>query len=207
MKKITMFLMAAAALVGLAGCMAQTTRKSKNVSKDFQPGQFEAIDISGNIDVYYSQGEKISVRAEGDEMLVSSLDIGSDGHTLVIAQKPYRLSFSMLRKSVALYVTSPDLTSVNMTGNGDFKAEGIVDTDELRVQLTGNGDIDFQKVICDKIFLSLTGNGDIEVDDVTAGYANIRLTGNGDVEIAGRVGKLDKEKLGNGDIKTEGLNM
>ncbi|MBO4826391.1 MAG: DUF2807 domain-containing protein [Prevotella sp.] len=205
MKKVTMMLLAAVALVGLTGCVVKTGRKGKVISKQFQLTEFEKINISGNIDVYYSQGERVSVRAEGDERILSSLSLNSDGHTLTISQKPYRLSWSVFRGGVKLYVSSPDLTGVSMSGNGDFEADGLVDTDELHVQLTGNGDIDFKKVICDKIFLNLTGNGDINVDEVTAGAANIQLTGNGDVEIGGRVRKFDMKKMGNGDVDTSRL--
>lgn len=205
MKKLSVILMALVALVGLTGCVVRTGKKSKIVSKQFQLREFEKIDIAGNIDVYYTQGDHVSVSAQGDEQLISSLDLNSDGHTLTVAQKPYRLSLSALRKGVAVYITTPDLTGVNMTGNGDFEANELVDTDNLNVTLTGNGDISFKKVVCDKIFLNLTGNGDIDVDDVTAGTANIQLTGNGDVEISGRVGKLEKQKMGNGDITTDHL--
>lgn len=207
MKKLIMFVAAALLVTGLTGCVVKTSTKSKRISKTFAIQEFERINLSGNFDVVYSQGDKVSARAEGDERVVNSLELTCSDGTLNISQKRYSLKPVLFSGSTVLYVTSPDLTGIKMTGNGDFEAPGQVDTDELQVELTGNGDIDFERVICDKIFLTLTGNGDIDVKDVTAGAANIQLTGNGDVTVGGRVGKFDMKKMGNGDVDTSNLKM
>ncbi len=188
------------------GCVVRTgTDRSKHITRNVRVAEFERINIAGNFDVEYVQGDSISVLVEGKERLLNATDIRVEEGTLFIKMKP--LSVSGFRGSVNVVVTSPDLIAVNMTGNGDFTADGHVDTDHLTLSLTGNGDIDFNDLICDRLDLQLTGNGDITVEGLTCGYVNMLLTGNGDITVAGDARKMDMRKTGNGDINMEKLNI
>ena len=188
------------------GCVVRTgTDRSKHVTRNVRVAEFERINIAGNFDVEYVQGDSISVLVEGKERLLNATDIRVEEGTLFIKMNP--LSVSGFRGSVKVLVTSPDLIAVNMTGNGDFTADGHVDTDHLTLSLTGNGDIDFNDIICDRLDLQLTGNGDITVEGLTCGYVNMLLTGNGDITVAGDARKMDMRKTGNGDINMEKLNI
>ena len=190
-------------MASCASCTIRTSRtfraedsKSKEVS--LKVPSFERLNISGNFDVFYRQGDKASVRLVGNERQIEMADVRSDGETLRIGVK--KLSLGTFRSYPKIYVTSPDLIEVSLTGNGDFDAEGLVDSDHLSITLTGNGDIDFQDIICDRLDLQLTGNGDIDVKHVVCDVLNLQLTGNGDISVKGRAHKMNRQKAGNGDF-------
>lgn len=190
----------------LTSCVIRTgAHRGKQVTRNLRVSDFERIHITGNFDVVYEQGDSVSVCVEGKERLIEASDIRVEDGTLVVKMKA--LSVMGFRGAVRVIVTTPDLTEVNMTGNGEFVADGHVDTDHLTVSLTGNGDIRFSDLICDRADLQLTGNGDVVVKGLTCGYVNMQLTGNGDITVEGTTRKMDMHKAGNGDINMRQLKI
>ena len=177
----------------LTSCVIRTgAHRGKQVTRNLRVSDFERIHITGNFDVVYEQGDSVSVCVEGKERLIEASDIRVEDGTLVVKMKA--LSVTGFRGDVRVIVTTPDLTEVNMTGNGEFS-------------LTGNGDIRFSDLICDRADLQLTGNGDVVVKGLTCGYVNMQLTGNGDITVEGTTRKMDMHKAGNGDINMRQLKI
>ena len=102
---------------------------------------------------------------------------------------------------VDIYITSPDLTQLEIKGSGDFKAARRVDTDQLTVSINGSGDIDFKDIICDKLVASINGSGDIEFGFVECVNAEASLRGSGDIDFKRlKADKMQFSVKGSGDI-------
>lgn len=193
-----------------------TAAHAEMKEKTIEVKNFEQITITGSAKVIYEQGPTCSVRVKADE---ADLDLGkanSDGTTLNVSMKgnnnvSVKLGFfdfwkgvksgSFSQDKVVFYVTSPDLTAVNLMGSGDFICDKKVDTDHLALTLKGSGDIDFKDIICDKFEVNLAGSGDVDIDRVETLTSNLQLRGSGDIKVAQqRVRQTELNVVGSGDI-------
>jgi hypothetical protein len=216
------------AMLMMASCSRALVRKTETVmvTVKHQVRPFERIRLKGMCDVQFVQSDSLSVKVEGDEKLVPKVKISNEGSTLVITT-PERQNFSFKenRKAPTVYISAPDLISLELIGLGDFAVIGKLDTDTLNVMLRGMGDITMDQVVCDKIDVKLIGMGDYEIKSLTAqrsklllrgmgdmninfensGYADCSLVGMGDITLNGTLRQLTQNKRGTGDIDTSGL--
>jgi hypothetical protein len=103
-----------------------------------------------------------------------------------------------------IYVTSPDLVSVRLSGSGDFTAEQRIDTDQMEVVLRGSGDMRIKDLICDDCHVELIGSGDIDIDRLETKESDVTLVGSGDIVIGlWRVLSTHLSLKGSGDIKVD----
>lgn len=110
---------------------------------------------------------------------------------------------NMSKRSLTVYVTSPDLTSINLRGSGDFSADSNIDTDELIVSISGSGDVDLNNVICDKMIGNMSGSGDFEAKTIDSKSFILSMNGSGDAEFGTvKAGKAVVAVRGSGDVST-----
>lgn len=208
MKKISLLLVLA--FVALSSCEITFNKNdhTKLQSEQRVVKPFEAIDISHAVTVYYQQGTTTSVKVMCDKSEMKDVITESDGKTLVIKIDDMR-GFGFLRNhsTPEIYVTSPDLISVSLSGSGDFISDKIVDTDILNVSLAGSGDIKMKDIICDEVKGSLVGSGDLDLDNVTCKKASLYCTGSGDLDAKINDCKFTNLSLtGSGDVDVNMCN-
>ena len=189
---------------------------------------FEKIEILGSPTVYYTQADSFSVCVKGPKSIVEDIITEVDGSTLKIRNrgKIGIFNFTVVDDDeTAVYVTSPDLIHVQLSGSGDFVSDGRIDTDHASFVLRGSGDIDVADVICDDcevelvgsgdfdinrleakdVSVSLIGSGDIEVNLCNVETTSIALKGSGDIKLAGAVSRFSQHKVGSGNIDSSRL--
>lgn len=204
-------LFAALVLVGVLCSCSDIT----NLRKDDSPkvkvtravGSFAGISINGEADVHYRQGDSVSVVVVGRETTVNNLTTEVHDGKLVIEWKNDKLMNKVINRNVDLYIVSPTLNSIAITGCGDFKSEHRIDADTLSVALRGTGDISLVGIVCENIDVNLIGAGDIEIKNIACQSSNFYLKGTGDIE----VGLIDvpqtkAELRGVGDVKLKMQN-
>lgn len=205
------------ALMSFLNVTAENKQQVERKVKDIKP--FERIEIKGSSEVVYTQGDKLSITVKGPKDMVDLVTITTEDGKLTVAQDSESFSYNRRTTSFGeflgsllkgfheedfcpiVYVTSPDLIEVTLTGSGDFDCKGKLDTDNLNIVLKGSGDIDVEDIICDNIHVMLQGSGDIDIDNVEAISSNYELKGSGDLKITQqRVQKTDISLYGSGDI-------
>lgn len=185
-----------------SGSLRSDKESHKRVSQVLNLGYFSRIESYTSFDVKFVQGKTPSVRVVGAKGLVERLSVQRNGETLVIKSKGNGFSFSFDDDTpLTIYITSPDLTGVKLTGSGDFDVDGPLDTDVLDVALDGSGDIDFNSVVCDHAKIRMSGSGDIDIKDIKAQTVSCEVNGSGDVDLGlNRVGVSTLKVFGSGDI-------
>lgn len=173
----------------------------------------EIIEIKGSTEVVYQQGNKTEVIVRGAKDYVNLIVVENHDNVLTISQKDGVINgasgfFDLLKNGFkdpvipVVYVTSPDIIGVSLTGSGDFVAKEKVDTDNLEITLKGSGDIDFNDIICDNIHANLQGSGDVKINNVIAINADYELKGSGDIAVnQQKVHQTNLNLYGSGDIK------
>ena len=165
---------------------------------------FDKIEVVGSPSVHFFQADAYHVSVEGSEEAVKKIVTTVEDGTLVIRNKGkigiFNVSFGDMG-DVSVHVGSPDLTSVSLSGSGDFVCESDLDTDHMRISLRGSGDVTFGKIICDDCTTELVGSGDVTVKRLDALSSEISLIGSGDMEVSQwNVRDTDISLRGSGDI-------
>ena len=176
------------------------------VKKTFKVAGFEKIALAGSVDVKYVQGDTMSVVAGGSEDMVERLDITSDGTTLRVKQKDSNgIHINIGSKSAVVYVTSPDIVEVTVTGSGDFRSKKHVDTDNMKIKVKGSGDVSFSDIICNSLDVSVYGSGDVELKKVKSATTGLLVKGSGDISVKfDGSGDVESKVYGSGDISLKG---
>ena len=184
---------------------------------------FEEIEINGSPTVYYTQSDHFSVKLKGSESQVKDILTEMDGKTLVIRNKRKFGIFNVQLgddDDVAVYVTSPDITSIRLNGSGDFISHERIDTDNMDMDvsrleaqevsglLIGSGDLDLGLLKVDDTSLSLKGSGDIDADfREGCGSVDCELRGSGDITLKGTVRRFNQHTTGSGSVDIDKLSI
>ncbi|MBC7534822.1 MAG: DUF2807 domain-containing protein [Ferruginibacter sp.] len=140
---------------------------------------FNAIKVSGGIDIYLSQSDKesIAVSASGEKYKANIKTIVEDSILKIYYDGDK--NWSKNRKMMA-YISFVNLTKLDASGASDITVAGTIQTDALRMQLSGASDFK---------------------GDVTVNSLDINLSGASDVMISGKAAILTIESSGASDVK------
>ena len=215
MKKI--FLMSLMALVSMTmmSCMSvnlgdggkdttPTQVATINETTAMQP--FDEVDITGAFKVIYEQKDNYSVRVEASEQAFKEM-------TVYVKDRELRIRKSVAKPTaqlgnVKIYVSSPDIKMVDITGSGLFAAsDAITLSNELNVDVTGSGKALLASVTCPKTVFDVTGSGNIEVGSLKADEAHADVTGSGKINLGTLNCKnLNVDITGSGDMNCDNIN-
>ncbi len=213
MRKFFLFLLAISAI---AVCEAKS-KKVAATTENRNVATFKRISMSGPIDVIYTQGPKCSVKVTSPKEQMKNVRTGvKDGTLFVSYEGKNGMSFTVNNLSnilraiggensatdgITVYVTSPDIIEISLTGSGDFVSRNRIDTDKMVLRLRGSGDITLHDIICDDMDTELVGSGDIKLPKTDVLRSKISLVGSGDIEINQRNTRHTEISLkGSGDI-------
>lgn len=207
-KNIFLVAFVATLSVVCVACYASKDMRSKEdkVIKTCQIAYFSKVDITSFADVKFVQGKDVSMRIEGPKDLVDKVEYEQRGETLVISHKPDtkrrgNFIFGNYDNGLTIYLSSPDLTSVNLVGSGSFIVDGSLDTDVFDAELKGSGDIVFNDVVCDNFTTNLRGSGDVNIQKVNGRNVTLALFGSGDFNVKKvEAEKADVSLRGSGDM-------
>ncbi|MBY0536901.1 MAG: DUF2807 domain-containing protein [Chitinophagaceae bacterium] len=190
------------------------TTQSRNVSG------FDAVDVSGALDVYVSQDSQFSVKLEGDDNLLQYILIEEHGGTLEVKTK----NGVNLRPSshLKIFVSAPNYKSIEVSGACDIIGEEkLVNKTPIRFDISGAGevkmDIDAPEVSAGisgsgtvkltgetrKVKLNLTGAADAHCFDLKAEEVEVDISGAGDADVFASL-KLDASVSGAGSVQYRG---
>ena len=189
-------------------------------------GQFDAIKVSGGIDLYLSQSENVAVAVsaanenfkEGIKTVVENGTLkifyeGEKGWNRKDRKMRVYVSFSGLKKIdasgacdviIAGSITAADLV-LHMSGACDFK--GMVKVSTLDINLSGASDAKISGT-ANTVNIKSSGASDVKAFDLVTDICNANISGASDVQItinseltASASGASDIKYKGNGVIK------
>ncbi len=167
-------------IVGLIACDGERVRGSGNsITEAREVGSFNAVQLSGSMDVLLKKSDKHTVEVEADDNIIELVETYVDNGKLRIKYKDH---FSIWNdRNVTVRVGLPELVEAVVNGSGDIKGEDVFSSDgEIRVQITGSGDIELE-VDAPEVKAGVTGSGDIKLSGTTRNV-NCNTTGSGTIK-------------------------
>lgn len=182
MKKILIALVAILGITAASVAQNHVTGNGKMVTQSRSVGSFDAINVSGGMQVLVKQGTTTSLQVEADENLQEYIETEVSGSKLTLR---YRNRVSIHGGKVKVYITVPSLNAVSISGSGSISSEtAVASAGEFKASISGSGNIRMQ-----------TGAKDVEA----------RISGSGNIELGGNANDLDVVISGSGSFK--GYNL
>jgi hypothetical protein len=222
MKQI--FILAASSLLLFSSCreiFAKRIRGNGNVTTQTRSaGEFNSIDVSGNIDVYVRQDSTSSIKVEADENLQQYIETIDDGNVLRIkTEEGYNIRSS---RQIKVYVSSATFKKFGASGACNvFSESNITSNSNIDIDLSGSCDatldLNAPKISADisgactvklkgqtKDFnVDGSGSTDIKCYDLLAENVDLDISGAGDAEVYASV-KLTGDISGAASVKYKG---
>jgi carbon monoxide dehydrogenase subunit G len=153
---------------------------------------FEAISVSGAMDVVVRQGAQQSVQVQADDNLLPLLETvvesGRNGATLQVRWKRngggswWSGQNIYPRTKVVVTVVVPKLSALGLAGSGDLRVESF-QTPSLQLSVAGSGDARLDGLTTDELGVRVSGSGDVSGRG-KAGTVKINIAGSGDVRLS-----------------------
>jgi len=189
-------------LTGITVCANGQIRKTvygdKNVVKKERPaGSFSGIKVSTGIDVYLTQGDKMSITVEADENLHEYIQTEITNGTLKVYSDANIRSAEMKR----VYVTMKDINYMSTSSAGDIIGETPVKTENLRLSASSAGDIKIE-TYAKNIDIDVSSSGDLTLSGETD-ILDADLSSAGDLNafnLKAREARISVSSAGDADI-------
>jgi hypothetical protein len=167
-----------------------------------------------------TQGDTRPVKIEGDENLLSYIEVSQDGDRVRIRTRDG--VHLVPTGNLNVYISSPTYKSIEVSGSSDIIGQNkITSSEELNLQASGAGDIQME-VDAPKITSGISGSGsiklrgqtkDLDIDLSGAGHAycydlltentTVQISGVGSAQVYASV-KLKADVSGAGNISYKG---
>ena len=177
-------------LLLVTSCTFRLSKEDKKtVSQTLSVKPFEKVDVANDYEVIYRQDTFYNVRVEGPAYFVKHIQVTSDGTTLSICKKgnsdiaQFLLNIDGFNTTVKVYVTSPDLIEVNTYNSAAFEARGLIDTDNLTLNMYNSSAMALDNVLCDNLMLSQHNSSYAGIEQITTQKLRIDCYNSSDTEI------------------------
>ncbi len=208
-------------LMGISGCFgvficsegSGTILKEK---RNVEPFDRVTVAVSGN--VFYVQGDTYKISIETDDNLLQYITTEIRGNELIIDSDK-----SICPHKLNVFITSKELSKVEIEGSADFFAQTPIETEDLEVSINGSGDIRIDSIFsknsvqleingsgeirvggsCNRFTSETNGSGDIFASKLTSKIAQLEINGSGNVYITVQ-DELFVDINGSGDIYYNG---
>jgi hypothetical protein len=209
----------------LAACQVRAHDGGATVSRSYQVGNFQQIEVAGPYDVEVRTGSNPGVSGRGSEKLLERTEVVVQGDKLLI--RPERQSGwfhfgSSSHGNAHFTVTVPQLSGATIAGSGDIRVDRVTGK-KFEGTVAGSGGINVAAVEVQSLKLSIAGSGGVKAGAGKAQSAEYEIAGSGDVDagavqteqlkvsIAGSggvhahsTGTADVSIMGSGDVDVTG---
>lgn len=172
------------------------------VTQPYDFRDFDELNISNAVEVYYTQADTFDVSLEIPESKVDSYKVYQQGNKLVVDAK--NKGKNRILHGAKLYVSAPELKNIQAQGACVFQAE-MIEQDSLTMNLEGSSRIRMDKAIVKN--MTITTQGSSKINKLNAISENFTLNAEGaskgNLNIRGGKCKLTTEGASSLDLYVE----
>jgi hypothetical protein len=190
------------------------------IKEDRQVAAFHQLKVEGSMNVFLDQGPAKAAVIEAEDNIAPLVELQDEGGRLVVR---FKRSYSIsTHKSINVYLTTPQVDDVSLSGSGDVKLtdkfnaasnvrfslsgsgnlKGAINAPAVKASISGSGDMDLKGETKD-VNISIAGSGDFEGDELLAENADVSIAGSGDADVYASV-KLRAKIAGSGNVNYKG---
>lgn len=193
------------ASLALGGCHLHAHEGGgANVTRNYNVGNFQKIEVAGPYDVEVRTGGKPGVSAQGSERLIERTVVEVEGDKLLIRPEHEHSWFGVSWGShgkAHFTVTVPQLSGAAIAGSGDIKVDKVA-APSFEGSVAGSGGLDVASLEVQQLKLAIAGSGGVRAGNGKAQSAEYAITGSGDVDAGAiQTQQLKVSIAGSGGVK------
>ncbi len=170
--------------VALAACNHERHEKpGPTISKAFEVGDFQRVELAGPYDVQVKTGSKASVNVRGPQNVIDHMVIEVKGDELHIGSRNshgFHFNWGGHDDNVQVMVTVPMLSAAEVAGSGEIRIDRIAG-DKFAGSIAGSGELHVAAMEVKALAVNVAGSGDVEIAG-TAQTAEYNIAGSGDLD-------------------------
>ena len=204
---------------------SRTLDGGPTVSRNYQVGNFQQLEVAGPYDVEVRTGGNPGVSAQGSEKLLERTVVEVEGDKLVIRPEHSHSWFSMGWSShgkAHFVVTVPHLSGAAIAGSGDIRVDKVtgqhfegkvagsgglnvaaMDVQSLKLEIAGSGGVKAGSGKAQSAEYEIAGSGDVDAGAIQTQQVKVSIAGSGGVK-ANASGTADVSIMGSGDVDVAG---
>src|SRR3954469_14607176 len=196
---------AAAILIGAAAATSACNHGNAGptVSRNYQVGGFQQIEVAGPYDVEVRTGSNPSVAAKGSEKLLEHTVVEVTGDKLSIHPEEQTGLFHMgwHHGQAKFVVTVPALRAAAIAGSGGIKVDRVAG-DSFEGTIAGSGGLELGSTEVNSLKLSIGGSGGGKAGTGKAKVAEYEIAGSGGIDAGGVSAEQAKVSIaGSGSVR------
>jgi hypothetical protein len=149
------------------------------VEEEIHVSRFNAVESSICGNIFFSQGNeyKCTIKAQGNIIEVIDFDV-KNNRLEISSDAEIKTS-----NEISIFITSPEYTSLALTGSGDIIAQTAIYANNIQFRLTGAGNIKIDDFAAKQITTEITGTGSVKLSgkDIVDLH-KITISGTGNIE-------------------------
>jgi hypothetical protein len=180
-------MLVAAAGVISACSEAHSQSGGPTVSRNYQVGPFQEIEVAGPYAIDVRTGANPTVAANGSEKLLEHTIVEVKGGKLLIhpeEQKGWFHGGWHSRGKAIFTVTVPELRSATIAGSGGIRVDRVAG-DSFEGTIAGSGGLQLASMEVKSLKLSIGGSGGVKAGAGKAKLAEYEIAGSGSIDAAG----------------------
>ena len=197
---------ASLAAVGLlaAGCHVGADAEDRDagpeVSRSYQVGAFDRLEVAGPYDVNVVTGGQAGVSAKGGENLLAETEVIVEGNVLKIQPKKKKgIRWNWRNGKAVFTVNAAALRGASIAGSGGVSVDKVAG--DFEGEVAGSGDLKVGQVAGGRVKFDIAGSGGVEAAG-TADAVDISIAGSGDIDLGGLSSRnADVSIAGSGNVK------
>lgn len=162
----------------LAGIQVQAEEQTRKVES------FSSISLRIGASVHLEQGEKqnleIVAKSSTLEEIITEV---KDGELIIRFPNKNFFWSSFKPGEITIYITTPEISGLVVSGSGDIIAENAIKTKKLDLGLSGSGNIKLSDLSAEQVKSTISGSGNIHLAGKTAAQdLSVAISGSGSVK-------------------------
>ena len=143
-------------------------------------GSFTGVSLEFSGDVMLKQSNETAVDVVSQANIAQEVETVVEDNVLHIRFKN-RMGNNYSYKKLTVYVVTPNIENIFLSGSGDLSALSDIKSNNLQVSLRGSGGIKLKNIDCASLDAHVLGSGNISMDGGIVQTASYAVTGSGDI--------------------------
>lgn len=199
MKKIFMAIIALAMISVVTSCKkingkGDVVREVRNIYG------FTGVSLSVDANTYIRQDTFYKVEILAQQNVLDVIESPLEGGTLVIKLKDHTILGK--HDPITVYITSPELNSLNISGSGNIEGNTCLSGVSLNLVISGSGNIRLPGIQMKDIQSNISGSGNISIVEGNVSKEDLNISGSGSIDLLGIVSDTVYARIsGSGNIR------
>jgi hypothetical protein len=198
---------ALAACTVVAACGQVRAENGPTVTRNYQVGNFQKLEVAGPYDVEVRTGGNPGVSARGSEKLLERTVVEVRGDKLVIRPESNRgwfhFGWSNRGGKADFVVTVPQLRGATIAGSGDIRVDQV-HGDSFEGTVAGSGSLDLGSANVQWLKLAIAGSGGVKAGAGKVQNGEYEIAGSGDVDARAVQAEQAKVSIaGSGSVRAQ----